>query len=340
MKQSFYLAAAIILLASCTQPFKKTGNGIEYKLISDGKGDVIRAGNFFEIQFDQTYKGTSKDTVLFNSKDYSNQIVALDSNAIPPVYFKIFSQVKKGDSLIVKQLTDSVMKQGGTPPFMKKGAYIIAHYKIVNIYNTKQSADSAYKTQMLIAKAKDSLKSIDQLKKDDKAITDYLKAKNIQAAKAPLGTYVQILNAGEGDAADTSKVLKVFYTGRSMEDGKVFDSNTDTAFKHTQVFPVNMGAPAGSPGSVIKGWTDGLSLLKKGAKAILYIPSALAYGKQGAGADIKPNTNLIFNVEIADMVSAAQARAEEEVQRKQMQAQQKKMMDSMQKAQKDTLKRK
>lgn len=343
MKNYFYLlAAATVILASCNKPFKKTSNGIEYKIISDGKGKIIAPGNFFEIQFDQTYKGANKDTVLFNSKDYSNQVVALDSAGIPPVYYKIFNQVRKGDSIVVKQLTDSIMKQspGGTPPFMKKGAYLVAHYKIVNIFETREAADSAYKSQMAMAKAKDSVKRIEQLKKDDKAIADYLAKNKITATKAPLGTYVEIINPGEGDAVDTSKVLKVLYTGRSLEDGKAFDSNTDPQFNHTQPFAVHMGAPEGTPGSVIKGWTDGLSLLKKGAKGKLYIPSALAYGSQGAGKDIKPNANLVFDVEVLDVMTEAQAKADQEAERMKMEALQKKTMDSLQKARKDTMKKK
>ncbi len=331
MKQSFYLAAAaMVLLASCTAPFKKVGEGIEYKIISDGKGSVVKPGQFFEIQFDQTYKGNNKDTVLLNSRDYANQLVSLDSTAIPPVYYKIFSQIRKGDSVIVKQITDSIMKRGNTPPFMKKGAYIIAHYKIVNIFDTKTAADSAYKAQMQIARAKDSLKGLEQLKKDDKAITDFLSKNKIQAVKAPQGTYVQIINPGEGDLPDSSKVLKVMYTGRLMDGGKVFDSNTDPAFNHTKAYPVHIAS-----GGVIKGWLDGLSLLKKGAKAVLYIPSSLAYGAQGSGEDIKPNSNLVFDVEIADVITTAQAQAESDASRKEMEAERKRMMDSAQQAQKN-----
>ena len=337
MKHSFYFAAiAALLLASCTQPFKKSEGGIEYKIITDGKGSVIKTGNFFEIAFDQTYKGTNKDTVLFSSKDFSNQIVGLDSAALPPAYYKIFSQIRKGDSIVVKQVTDSLMKPGGQfPPFIKKGGHVIAHYKIVSIFTSRESADSAYKSQMLMAKSKDSIKSLAQLKIDDKTITDYLAKNNIKATKAPLGTYVQILTEGAGDAIDTSKVLKVMYTGKTLEDGKVFDSNKDPKFNHTEALPVNMGAPAGTQGSVIKGWTDGLSLMKKGSKANLYIPSSLAYGSQGAGADIKPNSNLVFEVEIVDVITAAQARVEAELERAKMEAMQKKMMDSAKNAQKD-----
>lgn len=334
MKHSFlFLLAASMLLASCSQSFKKSEGGVEYKIISDEKGKKIGYGNFFEISFDQTYQGSNKDTVLFTSKDYSNQIVVLDSAQIPPQYFKIFSQIRKGDSVIVRQLTDSLMKQAGgsLPPFMKKGAYIVAHYKIVNIFDNKEAADSAMKAQMEIAKARQAEKETAQLKKDEKEITDYLAKNKIQAIRAPMGTYVQILEAGEGAALDTSNVLKVNYTGRTMSDNKVFDSNTDSAFGHMQVFPVDLSMPPGM--GVIKGWSDGLMMLKKKAKAILYIPSSLGYGAQGNGEKIKPNANLMFNVEVADVVTKAQAKAEEEVARKKMEAEQKRYTDSLQKAQ-------
>ena len=323
MKHFFYLLAVTALLfASCTKPFKKAEGGLQYKIISDEKGKLLKNGNFFEIQFDQVYSGAGKDTVLFDSRTVSNQIVTMDSTAIPPVYFKIFSEARKGDSIVVKQSTDSIMKGGNTPPFMKKGAFIIAHYKIVNVFETKEAADLAYQKQMVLAKTRDSLKAIEQIKVDDKLITEYLAKNKIQATKAPQGTYVEIITPGVGDAADTSKVLKVFYTGRTLGSEKAFDSNTDSAFGHQQVFSVNMGALPGTPGSVIKGWTDGLSLLKKGAKARLYIPSALAYGSQGAGGQIKPNENLLFDVEVVDIISIAQSNAEEAVTRKQMEAMQ------------------
>jgi len=332
MKHFFYLlAVTTMLFASCTKPFKKAEGGLQYKIISDEKGKKLLSGNFFEIQFDQIYSGGGKDTVLFDSRSMANQIVTMDSTAIPPVYFKIFSEARKGDSIIVKQSADSIMKNGNTPPFMKKGGFIVAHYKIVNVFLTKESADSAYQVQMVMAKSKDSIKAIEQLKKDDKVIAEYLASKKIQAVKAPAGTYVEIITPGEGDAADTSKVLKVFYTGRTLEGGKPFDSNVDSTFGHTEVLPVNMGAAPGTPGSVIKGWTDGLSLLKKGGKAKLYIPSSLAYGSQGAGGEIKPNANLVFDVEVVDVVSVSQANAEAEAKSKKMEAEQKAAMEKAQK---------
>ena len=200
------------------------------------------------------------------------------------------------------------------------------------MYETREGADSAYKVQQLAARAKDSIKAEAQIKLDDKAITEYLTKNNITAVKAPAGTYVQILTPGEGDLLDTSKVLKLHYTGKTLDGGVVFDSNVDPKFGRTELLPVYMNAEPGSRRSVIKGFTDGLSMLKKGAKANLYIPSALAYGARGSGADIKPNANLMFEIEVVDAISAAQARAEEMQEQMKMQAQQQKMMDSAQKA--------
>lgn len=331
MKQSFYLAAiATVVLAGCTSPFKKAGEGVEYKIISGGKGKQLKAGNFFEMAVEQKYKGNNKDTVLYSSKEGGNQIAQLDSNQTGPVFYKIFSQVKTGDSIVIKQSVDSLLKRGGQlPPFMKKGGNVFVSYKIVNIYENREAADSAYKLLMSAAAKKDSIKAAAQSITDDKIIADYLKSKNIQAVKAPKGTYVQIINPGEGEVFDTSKVLKVLYTGRELEDGKAFDSNVDTAFGHTEPIAVNMGEQQG----LIRGWFDGFSLLKKGSKAVFYIPSGLAYGARG-NRGIKPNANLIFDVEVVDVISAAQAKAEEAAERKKMEEQRKHMMDSVQKAQK------
>jgi FKBP-type peptidyl-prolyl cis-trans isomerase FkpA len=338
MKHSLLLTAvAIFFLASCTPPFKKVEQGMEYKIITDGKSEVIKDGYFFEFSFSQRFKGANKDTVYQNSKDFANQIIPLDSAGMPPVYYKMFKQLRKGDSLIIKQISDSFLVQGGpqVPPFIKKNGTIFTNLKVINIFKSRDAADSAYKAQMALAQTKDSIKSAEQLVKDDKTIKDYLAKNNIQAVKAPMGTYVQIINPGEGDVLDTSKVVKVKYLGKTLLGGKIFDSNTDPASPKPP-YPVYLGAPAGS--SVIKGWTDGILLLKKGSKANLYIPSSLGYGSRGNG-EIKPNDILFFEVEIVDAIPFAQAKAEAEADRKKMEAEQKAEGEKMKKAQEEAAKK-
>ncbi len=340
MKQFFYLAATtIVVLTGCKAPFKKAGEGIEYKIFSEGKGKQLKVGNYFEFSVEQKYKGNNKDTVLYSSKNETNQILPFDSSQTGPVFYKIFNQVRVGDSVVIKQSVDSLMKKSAQlPPFMKKGGNVFVSYKIINVYETKDAADSAYSKLMAIKSQKDSLKAVEQAKKDDKLIADYLKSKSIVAVKAPKGTYVQIINAGEGDAPDTTKVLKVFYTGKNFDDGKSFDSNIDPTFGHSDPIYVHLNKPFG----LIPGWFDGLSLLKKGSKGVLYIPSGLAYGPSGRRGSIKPDANLIFEIEVADVITEAQSKAEEDAARKKQEAEQKRLVDSMSKAQKlrDTTARK
>ena len=84
--------------------------------------------------------------------------------------------------------------------------------------------------------------------------------------------------------------VKVHYTGKLL-DGTVFDSSVERG----EPFEFALGA-----GQVIKGWDEGIALMSKGEKGILYIPYDLAYGQMGAGGVIPPYANLIFEVELID----------------------------------------
>ena len=91
---------------------------------------------------------------------------------------------------------------------------------------------------------------------------------------------------GEGKSPSATDNVTVHYTGRLL-NGKVFDSSV--ARGEPATFPLNR---------VIPGWTEGLQLMKEGAKFTFFIPSDLAYGPHGAGADIPPHATLIFEVEL------------------------------------------
>lgn len=100
------------------------------------------------------------------------------------------------------------------------------------------------------------------------------------------GLQYKITKEGTGRAPKATDTVVVHYKG-TLIDGKEFDSSHKRGEPAT--FPLNR---------VIPGWTEGLQLLKEGGKATLYIPSELAYGKRGAGADIGPDETLIFEVEL------------------------------------------
>ena len=341
MKQFFYLSVICVLaLTACTGAFKKGDNGIEYKIISKGSGKTVGYGNFIQIHIKQVYGGT-KDTVLLDTRDIMPRIQMLDSVNTPVAYYKIISQMKKGDSLIIRLLTDTAFKNNmqEMPPFMKKGKYLYTHVKLVNFFETREQADSANKAESLMAKPKVFKKQMEEVEKemaskkqqleiDNKIIQDYLLKNNIKAEKTKWGTYVAITTEGTGEKLNINDVAIVNYTGRTLDSGKVFDSNLDPQFKHAAPLEVSLA----ELGTVILGWYDALTQLKKGSKATVYIPSSLAYGENGKGGDIKPNAILIFDMEVIDVTSDEALAAKQQERQKQMMEAQQRSNDSLQKA--------
>jgi FKBP-type peptidyl-prolyl cis-trans isomerase FklB len=102
----------------------------------------------------------------------------------------------------------------------------------------------------------------------------------------PSGLQYQVLQEGSGKSPAASDTVTTHYHG-TLIDGTVFDSSYERGQPAT--FPVN---------GVIAGWTEALQMMKEGSKWRLFIPSNLAYGTQGAGDAIGPNSTLIFDVEL------------------------------------------
>jgi FKBP-type peptidyl-prolyl cis-trans isomerase len=341
-KIASFMLLAMIVFSSCNPSFKKGKDGLEYKIISDGNGPKIQYGNYMQLNFATYYSTGIKDSMLNDSRKQGPPIIEmLDSISTPPAYFQILRQLRKGDSVVIRILTDSAYKTAPDqmPPFFKKGHYVLTTLKIVDVFTTKGQADSARAGAMVEQQKRDSINAIAQNAIDGKILADYFAKNNIKAVKAPLGTYVEIIQPGTGNNADTSVVVKTNYTGRTM-DGKVFDSNTDPSKGHVEPFNVNLTNNPALGQNVIPGWKDGFKMLNKGAKARFYIPSSLAYGAKGAGADIAPNSVLIFDIEVLDLLNKTQALAAIEEQNKKMQEMQKHYMDSIQNKRADTTKKK
>lgn len=96
---------------------------------------------------------------------------------------------------------------------------------------------------------------------------------------------------GTGKAAVKGALLLCQYEG-FLEDGTKFDSSYD----HGRPFQFVIGS-----GRVIKGWDQGIMGMKEGGKRTLHVPAHLAYGERQIGQFIKPNSNLIFYVELLEV---------------------------------------
>lgn len=108
--------------------------------------------------------------------------------------------------------------------------------------------------------------------------------------KTESGLLYRIDREGDGVQATADEdVVKVNYEGKTRE-GKVFDSSYERGEPIS--FPLNR---------VIKGWTEGMKLVKTGGQITLWIPAEMAYGERGAGQDIGPNEALEFKVELLEV---------------------------------------
>lgn len=118
----------------------------------------------------------------------------------------------------------------------------------------------------------------------NKFLTENGKKENVKTTASGLQYVVE--KEGEGAQPTAEDEVTVHYTGKLL-NGTVFDSS------------VNRGEPATFPlNRVIPGWTEGVQLMKEGAKYTFFIPSDLAYGPNGVPNVIPPHSTLIFEVEL------------------------------------------
>jgi FKBP-type peptidyl-prolyl cis-trans isomerase FklB len=114
--------------------------------------------------------------------------------------------------------------------------------------------------------------------------------KNKGITELPSGLQYMVLKEGDGQIPTATDKVKCHYHG-TLIDGTVFDSSVERG--QPAVFPVN---------GVIQGWVEALQLMSSGSKWRLFIPSHLAYGQNGAGGTIGPNSTLIFDVELLKII--------------------------------------
>jgi FKBP-type peptidyl-prolyl cis-trans isomerase len=197
-----------------------------------------------------------------------------------------------GDSAIFRISVDSLKKAGAQLlPWMQDGDKLMYEVVLVSV----KSADQLKQEQEKHAAAQKGI--------DDQLLQDYFTKNKLKPLKTASGLYYVITKQGTGAAAKPGQYVTVNYTGKTL-DGKPFDSNIDPQFNHVQPFSFQLGK-----GQVIKGWDEGIALIKKGGKGTLFIPSNLAYGERGAGGAIQPNAVLMFDVEVKDVTDTAPAPA-------------------------------
>jgi len=146
------------------------------------------------------------------------------------------------------------------------------------------------------AKMEEERKKVGEKNKTEGAAFLEENKKKAGVVTLPSGLQYSVVTAGSGDSPKANDTVTVNYRG-TLVDGTEFDSS----YKNNQPATFQLDR-------VIKGWTEGLQLMKPGAKFHFVIPADLAYKERGSGPQIGPNATLIFDVEMISF-KAAQAAA-------------------------------
>ncbi len=286
MRKNFFLLSALFLMLSvltgCSNApkgYQATDNGLYYRLFTNNGGENPQIGDLLEL----TMSCSVNDTVV---------ILPLTKNIIPMTepsfwsdFVEGFSMMHKGDSAsFIVDIDSSFVNLFGyntLPPQFSSTDIMRFEVRLDDFY-----PESEFRFRM-----------IENIKKNypaetEKAVSElnaYLEKNGVVAQPTSTGLYYVKTQDGTGEKPSKGSTVKAHYTGYLL-DGTVFD----TSIERGEPIEFVLGV-----GQVIPGWDEGIAMMSKGEKAVLYIPYYLAYGDRDLGV-IPPFSNLVFEVELID----------------------------------------
>jgi FKBP-type peptidyl-prolyl cis-trans isomerase FkpA len=305
------LSGLLLLCLACSQ--NKTPKGFDYTVVKKGDGNVVKAGEFLVLNM--LFKD-AKDSIWNDSRKSEIPVIFMiqDTSMMKQEegIEEVLRACSKGDSVTFKvkasMLFAKTFRQP-VPPNIDSLSEFTFNIGIKDIYTREQVTKLQ---EEISAKQNEKVKQEQavQLEKDLLIIDSHLKEKNIIAQQTNSGLRYVISKPGKGENAAAGKNVKVDYAGFLL-NGKCFDTSNAALAKANNVF--QMGRPyeplalTVGMGQVIAGWDEAITLMNKGMKMRVYIPSPLAYGNQQRSEDIVPNSILVFDMELVDVTDAPMA---------------------------------
>jgi len=289
----FIGVATTLFMFSCgdgPKGFKKTDNGLLYKFhvqkkegAKPAEGDMLTAILIYK---------TDKDSLLFDSHNNPGPFrIPLMKSEYKGDIYEGLGLMSEGDSATFIINADSFFLKTAqapkVPDFILPNSNLTFHVKLEKI----QKKDEYEKEQKELMEKQ--MKEMEGMKEKEQTELDkYLADNKITTKATESGLIYSDLKKGKGPKAKAGDKVTVEYRGLLL-DGTEFDASA----KHGKPFEFELGA-----GQVIPGWDEGISMMQKGGKAKMIIPSKIAYGSRGMGS-IPPFSTLIFEVELLDIKS-------------------------------------
>ena len=271
--------------------YEKNQNGLYYQFFTQNEGELPQVGDLIEVKISCMINDTTP--LIPNTQN----MMKLQSPAFPGDLNEGLAMMHKGDSASFIVNTDSTFKymfmQPTLPAEFNSTDVMRFEIKVVDFMPEKVYAQNFAND----VKNRNAVR-ITQLQNDHpeetataaKELANYLAKNNIVVMPTETGLYYVVTEPGNGEKPEVGKPVTMHYTGKLL-NGTVFDSSVE----RNQPFKFVLGV-----GQVIPGWDEGVQLMSKGEKGVLYIPYYLGYGERQAGDKIVPYSNLMFEVELSD----------------------------------------
>ncbi len=293
------IATVAVSITGCSEHrgFKKTDDGLYYKIhVKSDDTTTLRTGMILTLNL----KYSINDSVLFNSVDVPREfMLPLSEPTYKGDLYTGLAMLHPGDSASFITSADSFFLKTVRMPSMPDSSFIgkevIFDVKVISA-KTQAQMEEEYKAKMEAAKTAEQTD-----------LAAFIKNKNITVAPLPSGLYFIETKKGSGvkpKVGDYAKIHLIVSTVKGDTLHSSYDRGEPLLWENGKDFDN-------------KGVTEALSLMSKGSKASIIVPSALAFGEQGRGEMVPPYTTLVYDLEMVDVVSKAQYQKEQELKEKQ-----------------------
>lgn len=288
MKKIVLLSLALgMLFTSCQnnakdksyEGYDRTSNGLYYKFYEQNGGNNPQEMEILDVFMSCTINDTS---VIIPQ---NRMIIQMMESMFIGDIFEGIKMMHIGDSASFLVRADSTFYTLFQSPVLPN------EFNVDDMMKFEIRLNDFYPESEFAAKQIEYMKNTfpEETLVSENELNKYFKDNNIKPITTASGLNYVVTKEGNGEKPQVGTLIKVHYTGKLM-DGTIFDSSV------TRNEPIQFVLGIGQ---VIPGWDEGLQLLSKGEKAVLYIPYYLAYGDRGAGT-IPPFATLIFEVELID----------------------------------------
>ncbi|WP_425393027.1 FKBP-type peptidyl-prolyl cis-trans isomerase [Ekhidna sp.] len=296
MRKLGYIVLAIIMVACGSNTFETEGGTVvTYVEKGDGETPVDSLVSMFKIKYT-----TENGFVMMDANEPMPLKIDPNNAVAQGELFEVLTQLRTGDSVGFELVASELFENTFRAPLPDS---IPADSKIkFEIAYIDQLTEQGY-YDMVAEKAEAAAEK--QMVIDNELLDTYLEEKGIDAQTTESGLRYVIKEEGTGPKPEVGQSVKVNYAGYVLS-GEYFDTSIESIAKEQGIYREGrvyepFTFPIGQ-GRVIKGWDEGIALLNVGTKATLYIPSPLGYGSRSSGNVIKPNSILVFDVELVDIV--------------------------------------